>query len=50
MDEPAAQSVLKTEDNGKRTRRGGKSRKKEVAAQEKRNGNEISSPDARRKT
>lgn len=50
MDEPAAQPGAKNEENGKRTRRGGKSRKKEVAAQEKRNGNEFSSPDARHKT
>ncbi|KAL5390582.1 hypothetical protein DPSP01_001657 [Paraphaeosphaeria sporulosa] len=50
MDEPVAQPGARNEENGKRTRRGGKSRKKEVAAQEKRNGNDISSPDAKRKT
>jgi enhancer of mRNA-decapping protein 3 len=50
MEEPVAQPAVRNDENGKRTRRGGKSRKKEVAAQEKRNGNEVSSPDARRKT
>ncbi|KAJ4305754.1 enhancer of mRNA decapping [Kalmusia sp. IMI 367209] len=51
MDEPIAQSAGKNEEGNKRTRRGGKSRKKEVAAQERRNGNDLnSSPDAARKT
>ncbi|KAL1798393.1 hypothetical protein ACET3X_002430 [Alternaria dauci] len=35
MDDPSPQ---KNDDNGKKTRRGGKSRKKELAAQEKKNG------------
>jgi enhancer of mRNA-decapping protein 3 len=46
MDE---QTVAKADDSFKRTRRGGKARKKEVAAQERRNGNELNgSPDTRK--
>jgi enhancer of mRNA-decapping protein 3 len=49
MDEPAVQAPLRN-DEGKKTRRGGKARKKEVAAQERRNGGDFqSSPDAVRK-
>lgn len=51
MDDPVVQSSSKNEEGSKRTRRGGKSRKKEVAALEKRNGADVqSSPDATRKT
>ncbi|KAI8943134.1 hypothetical protein NX059_001165 [Plenodomus lindquistii] len=39
MDDPSPQ---KNEDGAKRTRRGGKSRKKELAAQERKNGGEVS--------
>ncbi|KAF2689241.1 YjeF_N domain-containing protein [Lentithecium fluviatile CBS 122367] len=47
MDEPSTQVGI---DNNKRTRRGGKARKKEVAALERRNGEGLnSSPDATRK-
>ncbi|KAF2005575.1 hypothetical protein P154DRAFT_551348 [Amniculicola lignicola CBS 123094] len=47
---PLNESALKTEESYKRTRRGGKARKKEIAAQERRNGTDIySSPDAARK-
>lgn len=49
MDEPVAQPS-KGEENSKRTRRGGKSRKKEVAAQERRNGTDLPSPPDARKT
>lgn len=38
MDDP---SPLKNEDGGKKTRRGGKSRKKELAAQERKNGGDL---------
>lgn len=51
MDEPSTQPTPKNEEGNKRTRRGGKARKKEVAAQERRNGGDLqSSPDATRKT
>lgn len=51
MDEPIVQPAAKNEEGYKRTRRGGKARKKEVAAQERRNGAHVhSSPDATRKT
>lgn len=47
MDDPSPQ---KNEDGGKKTRRGGKSRKKELAAQERKNGGDLhSSPDGARK-
>ncbi|KAF2710132.1 YjeF N-terminal domain-like protein [Pleomassaria siparia CBS 279.74] len=50
MEDPIAVPAAKTEDTWKRTRRGGKARKKEVAAQERRNGGDLqSSPDAVRK-
>ncbi|KAF2865495.1 YjeF-related protein N-terminus-domain-containing protein [Massariosphaeria phaeospora] len=50
MDDPNAPPGAKPEDTAKRTRRGGKSRKKEVAALERRNGAELhSSPEAVRK-
>ncbi|KAF1948514.1 hypothetical protein CC80DRAFT_486042 [Byssothecium circinans] len=50
MDEPAAQAPARNEEGNKKTRRGGKARKKEVAAQERRNGGDLqSSPDAVRK-
>ena len=49
MDEPVVQPS-KGEENSKRTRRGGKSRKKEVAAQERRNGTDLPSPPDARKT
>jgi enhancer of mRNA-decapping protein 3 len=43
-------SPQKHEDNSKKTRRGGKSRKKELAAQERRNGGDLQSgPDTARK-
>ncbi|KAF2643996.1 hypothetical protein P280DRAFT_546850 [Massarina eburnea CBS 473.64] len=48
MDAPAHVPVRQDEGN-KKTRRGGKARKKEVAAQERRNGEFQSSPDAVRK-
>jgi hypothetical protein len=38
MDDPSPQ---KNEDGGKKTRRGGKSRKKELAAQERKNGGDA---------
>ncbi|KAF1969081.1 hypothetical protein BU23DRAFT_540096 [Bimuria novae-zelandiae CBS 107.79] len=51
MEDPVAQPAIKSEENNKRTRRGGKARKKEVAALERRNGTDFqSSPDAARKT
>lgn len=51
MDDVNTQPISKNEEGNKRTRRGGKARKKEVAAQERRNGGELhSSPDATRKT
>jgi len=51
MDDPVVQTSSKNEEGSKRTRRGGKARKKEVAAQERRNGTDLhSSPDAARKT
>jgi enhancer of mRNA-decapping protein 3 len=40
MDEPSPQKV---DDGGKKTRRGGKSRKKELAAQERKNGADVQS-------
>jgi enhancer of mRNA-decapping protein 3 len=47
MDDPSPQ---KLDDAGKKTRRGGKSRKKELAAQERKNGGDaLLSPDAVRK-
>ncbi|KAH9866134.1 hypothetical protein J1614_008698 [Plenodomus biglobosus] len=47
MDDPSPQ---KNEDGAKRTRRGGKSRKKELAAQERKNGGEVSAgPDTMKK-
>lgn len=47
MDDPSPQ---KLDDGGKKTRRGGKSRKKELAAQERKNGGDSPfSPDAVRK-
>ncbi len=47
MDDPSPQ---KNEDGGKKTRRGGKSRKKELAAQVRKNAEDLhSSPDAARK-
>jgi enhancer of mRNA-decapping protein 3 len=50
MDEPSVQAAIKNEESNKRTRRGGKARKKEVAALERRNGEGLhSSPDAVRK-
>lgn len=50
MDDPLPRPI-KNEENSKRTRRGGKSRKKEVAAQERRNGADLHPPpDAARKT
>ncbi|PSN65826.1 YjeF_N domain-containing protein [Corynespora cassiicola Philippines] len=50
MEDGGAQAGLKNDDTYKRTRRGGKARKKEVAAQERRNGGDIqSSPDASRR-
>ena len=50
MDDPSLQAAAKNEDSNKRTRRGGKARKKEVAALERRNGEGLhSSPDASRK-
>jgi enhancer of mRNA-decapping protein 3 len=43
-------SPQKLDDGGKKTRRGGKSRKKELAAQERKNGGDLQSgPDAARK-
>lgn len=51
MDDPGPQATTKSEDSNKRTRRGGKARKKELAALERRNGEGLnSSPDAARKT
>ncbi|KAF1945881.1 YjeF N-terminal domain-like protein [Clathrospora elynae] len=41
MDDPSPQKI---DDGGKKTRRGGKSRKKELAAQERKNGDVHSSP------
>lgn len=49
MDDAGAHPT-KSEENSKRTRRGGKSRKKEVAAQERRNGTDLNSPPDARKT
>jgi hypothetical protein len=47
MDDPSPQ---KLDDGGKKTRRGGKSRKKELAAQERKNGGDLHlSPDVVRK-
>lgn len=47
MDDPSPQKI---EDGGKKTRRGGKSRKKELAAQERKNiGDLHSSPDVVKK-
>ncbi|KAF2028682.1 YjeF_N domain-containing protein [Setomelanomma holmii] len=46
MDEPSPQ---KLDDGGKKTRRGGKSRKKELAAQERKNGGDVQSADGTRK-
>jgi enhancer of mRNA-decapping protein 3 len=47
MDDPSPQ---KNEDGGKKTRRGGKSRKKELAAQERKNGGDaLTGSDAARK-
>jgi enhancer of mRNA-decapping protein 3 len=42
-------SPQKLDDGGKKTRRGGKSRKKELAAQERKNGDLQSGPDSARK-
>lgn len=50
MEDPTVPPAARNEDTWKRTRRGGKARKKEVAAQERRNGGDLhSSPDAARK-
>jgi enhancer of mRNA-decapping protein 3 len=51
MEDQTVASAARNEETWKRTRRGGKARKKEVAAQERRNGGEHlhSSPDAVRK-
>ncbi|CAO2651996.1 Nn.00g002790.m01.CDS01 [Neocucurbitaria sp. VM-36] len=47
MDDPSPQKI---EDGGKKTRRGGKSRKKELAAQERKTGGDLpSNPDAVKK-
>lgn len=47
MDDPSPQ---KNDDGGKRTRRGGKARKKELAAQERKNGGDVQfGPDGARK-
>jgi len=50
MEDPTVAYAARNEETWKRTRRGGKARKKEVAAQERRNGDLLhSSPDAARK-
>jgi enhancer of mRNA-decapping protein 3 len=51
MEDPTVAYAARNEETWKRTRRGGKARKKEVAAQERRNGGDLphSSPDAGRK-
>jgi enhancer of mRNA-decapping protein 3 len=50
MDDANVQAAAKNEDGNKRTRRGGKARKKEVAALERRNGEGLqASPEATRK-
>ncbi|PVI01049.1 hypothetical protein DM02DRAFT_613913 [Periconia macrospinosa] len=51
MDDPAVRTPVKVkgEEGSKKTRRGGKARKKEVAAQERRNGGDFQSPDTTRK-
>ncbi|KAF2817735.1 YjeF N-terminal domain-like protein [Mytilinidion resinicola] len=44
-----SEAAAKQEETWKRTRRGGKARRKELAAQERRNGADVSSPEAVRK-
>ncbi|CAI6332781.1 unnamed protein product [Periconia digitata] len=51
MDEASVRTPVKVkgEEGSKKTRRGGKARKKEVAAQERRNGGELQTPEGGRK-